>query len=135
MGLAQETVYQAYDIHLPRVELLNAFFQKLEMPNAQAVQRDILVSPPSHKADVAFFFKEAHRMEQRRKGSNRLLWGALQVDFLLVSLPRSDIGKTHDLSQRMENLVLETMQGASWQMEKLLFEDEIVFCIHKEKKG
>ncbi len=131
MGLNSNVSYLAYDIHLPRVNLLNAFFEKAAYPQAQAIQQDILVNPPIQKSDVAFFFKEAHRMEQRRKGSNRILWDALQVNTLLVSLPTRDIGKTHDMLDRMRNLVMETIQGRSWQIEEILFEDEIVFCIHK----
>ena len=70
-------------------------------------------------------------MDQRRKGSNRILWEALQVNTLLVSLPCRDIGKTHDLSERMRSLVMENLQGKSWPVEEIAFEDEIVFCIHK----
>ena len=131
MGLNRNVTYYAYDIHLPRVNLLNAFFEKIDFPQAHAEQHDILVNPPTQKAEVAFFFKEAHRMEQRRKSSNRILWEALQVDTLLVSLPTRDIGKTHNLLERMRNLVMETIQGKNWQVEEILFEDEIVFCIHK----
>lgn len=131
MELNSAITYLAYDIHQPRVDLLNAFFKKAAYPQAQAIQQDILVNPPTQKADVAFFFKEAHRMEQRRKGSNRILWEALQVNTLLVSLPTRDIGKTHDMLERMRNLVMETIQGKNWQVEEILFEDEIVFCIRK----
>jgi 16S rRNA (guanine(1405)-N(7))-methyltransferase len=131
MGLNSAITYLAYDIHQPRVDLLNAFFEKAAYPQAQATQHDILVNPPTQKADVAFFFKEAHRMEQRRKSSNRILWEALQVNTLLVSLPTRDIAKTHDMLERMRNLVMETIHGKSWLVEEILFEDEIVFCIHK----
>ena len=131
MGLDKEVIYEAYDIHLPRVQLLNQYFEKVSFPNARAIQQDILVNPPSQPADVAFFFKEAHRMEQRRKGSNRALWEALQARTIAVSLPSRDVAKTHDMSDRMEKLVLSSIQGSGWSVEKIHFPDEIVFCIHK----
>ena len=131
MGLDKDIIYEAFDIHLPRVQLLNQYFEKVHFPNAHAIQRDILVTPPSQQADVAFFFKEAHRMEQRHKGSNRALWQALRAKTILVSLPSSDIGKTHDMTARMENLVFSSIAGLDWSVEKMLFPDEIVFCIHK----
>ena len=131
LDLDRNVTYCAYDIHQPRMNLLNSFFRKTDYPQAHAEQRDILVSPPTQKAEVAFFFKEAHRMDQRRKGSNRVLWEALQVIILLVSLPCRDIGKTHDLSERMRNLVMENLQGKPWPVEEISFEDEIVFCIYK----
>jgi 16S rRNA (guanine(1405)-N(7))-methyltransferase len=131
MGLDQNTTYLAYDIHQPRVNLLNAFFRRAGFEAARAEQRDILVSPPTQKADTAFFFKEAHRMDQRRKGSNRILWDTLPVTTLLVSLPKRDIGKTHDLSERMRHLVQDALQDKAWPVEEIIFEDEIVFCIRK----
>jgi len=134
MGLDHDTTYIAYDIHLPRVNLLNAFFEKTGYASARAEQQDILVDPPTLKADAAFFFKEAHRMEQRRKGSNRILWDALQVNTLLISLPTRDIGKTHDLRERMRTLVMENIQEKSWHVEEMTFEDEIVFSIHKGER-
>ncbi len=131
MGLDRDTTYIAYDIHLPRVNLLNTFFKKTGYASARAKQRDILVDPPTQKADAAFFFKEAHRMDQRRKGSNRFLWDALHVNSLLVSLPTRDIGKTHDLRERMRSLINENITERNWKVEEVSFEDEIVFCIHK----
>jgi len=135
MGLDEEVVYEAFDIHLPRVQLLNQFFAQAGYTRAHAIQQDILVNPPTRQADVAFFFKEAHRMEQRRKGSNRILWKALQAKTILVSLPTNDIGKTHDMSGRMERLVLTSIEGLDWSVEKIFFPDEIVFCIHKGSSG
>lgn len=131
MGLDKGVIYEAFDIHLPRIQLLNQFFAQAGYSEAHAIQQDILVTPPSQQADVAFFFKEAHRMEQRRKGSNRALWQALRSEIILVSLPSSDIGKTHDMSGRMENLVFTSIAGLNWSVEKMFFPDEIVFCIHK----
>jgi 16S rRNA (guanine(1405)-N(7))-methyltransferase len=131
MGLDRNVRYFAYDIHLPRIRLLNAFFERAAFPQAHAEQRDILIDPPAQKAEVAFFFKEAHRLDQRRKGSNRILWDALQVNTLLVSLPCRDIGKTHDLRERMRRLVMENLEGKTWLVDEIAFEDEMVFCIHK----
>lgn len=131
LDLPPDIDYQAYDIHLPRVNLLNAFFKQCGFSAAHAEQRDILVDPPTQSAEVAFFFKEAHRMEQRQKGSNRRLWEALHVEYLLVSLPGSDIGKTHDMHERMRHLVDQTVQGYAWQIEEVECGDELVFCIHK----
>ncbi len=133
MQLPAQTTYRAYDIHLPRVKLINAFVEKWGEGNLNAEQRDILTDPPQQKADVAFFFKEAHRMDARRKGSNRILWDALQVNTLLVSLPRTNIRASHDISQRMQQLVADTLQDRPWAQEIMLFEDEMVFIIHKGK--
>ncbi len=85
MGLPPDTCYYAFDIHRPRVTLINRFFELAGLAPLAACQ-DILVTPPQVQGDVAFLFKEAHRFEQRQRGYNRSLWLALQVPYLLVSL-------------------------------------------------
>jgi len=52
MGLAAQAEYYAFDIHTPRVGLINHFFQ-LAGQAGKALVQDILVQPPRMKADVA----------------------------------------------------------------------------------
>jgi 16S rRNA (guanine(1405)-N(7))-methyltransferase len=63
MGLPTTVQYHAYDIVGPRVNLVNHFFGLMDRDPLAEV-RDILVAPPEGEADVAIFFKEAHRFEQ-----------------------------------------------------------------------
>ncbi len=128
MTLPESTVYYAYDIHGPRVSLINTFFQAWGI-QGQAIQQDILVEPPTQKADMALFFKEAHRFEERRKGCNRSFWQALNVRYLLVSLPSRNLTATHCILGRQRDLVRRTLEGLSWPVEEIIFPDEIVFCI------
>ena len=67
MGMTELVRYYAYDIHQPRVELINQFFKGWGLEPLAEV-RDVLVHPPQIQADAAFLFKEAHRMEKRHKG-------------------------------------------------------------------
>lgn len=131
MGLPAATAYHAYDIHQPRVDLLNHFF-RLQSRAELAEKRDILLSPPEITADVAFFFKEAHRFEQRQKGCNRAFWQALRVQWLLVSLPSENLTGRRSLAERMRALVDSTLAGLNWQVREVAFPGEIVFCIRKE---
>jgi 16S rRNA (guanine(1405)-N(7))-methyltransferase len=130
MQLPPDCSYTAYDLHHPRVDLLNTFFQ-LSGCQAQAVYQDILVSPPQTKADVAFFFKEAHRFEQRQHGCNRAFWLALPVQTLLVSLPTTSLTGRHDKAKQHRKLVYETLEGLDWPVTEIEFENELVFCITK----
>ena len=130
MELPLQTDYHAYDIHSPRVKFINQFLI-LAGRQPQAEVRDILVNPPEIRADVAFFFKEAHRLEQRRKGANRDLWQKLNVDTLLVSLPISSLSGQHDLSGQMRRLVENAIRGFSWSLQEIFIGNEIVFYIKK----
>lgn len=130
MNLPPTTQYHAYDIHSPRVGLINRFFQLEQRPVLGEVQ-DVLVNPPEFSADMAFFFKEAHRMEQRRKSANRELWQALKVKTLVVSLPATSLSGQHDLTGQMRKLVETTMSGLPWKLQELRSGNEIIFCIEK----
>lgn len=128
MGLPPSTRYYAYDIHQPRVNLINYYFslQGLE-PLARC--QDILVAPPQVEADAAFFFKEAHRFEQRQHGCNRAFWQALKVKWLLVSLPTESMTKRHSLEEGHRRLVYNTLAGLEWEVVEVHYEGEIVFCV------
>jgi 16S rRNA (guanine(1405)-N(7))-methyltransferase len=130
MELPLQTSYHAYDIHTPRVKFINQFLI-LAGRQPLAEVRDILVNPPVKSADVAFFFKEAHRLEQRRKGANRDLWQSLNVDTLLVSLPINSLSGQHNLSGQMRRLVENAIRGFSWSLQENIIGNELVFCIQK----
>ena len=128
MGLEDGVQYHAFDIHQPRVELINRFMQGWGL-EPLACQQDILVEPPQIRADIAFFFKEAHRFEQRQRGCNRAFWQALNVKYLLVSLPTRNLTGQHSLLDRQRSLVSNTLNGLNWKVEEFIFQDEMVFCI------
>jgi len=128
MGLPASTRYYAYDIHRPRVDLLNHYFT-LQGLEPLACCQDILVSPPQVEAEVAFFFKEAHRFEQRQHGCNRPFWQALKVKWLLVSLPTESMTKRHSLEEGHRRLVENTLAGLDWPVTEVMLAGELVFCI------
>ena len=130
MNLPATTTYFAYDLHLPRIKFINTFFE-LQQRSPNGIYQDILVHPPQQTAHVAFFFKEAHRFEQRQRGCNRDFWLALQVKFLLVSLPITSLSGKHDLTDQQRRLVYETIKGFNWEVTEIQFKNELVFCIRK----
>lgn len=130
MNLPPSTRYYAYDLHRPRVELINLFLE-LSGRTRLAFHQDILVEPPRIQADVAFFFKEAHRFEQRRRGACLPFFEALQVRWLLVSLPVSSLKGTRNLAERQHRLMDNLLSGQPWAVEEIRFENELVFCIRK----
>lgn len=130
MGLPRTVKYHAYDLNLPRIERINRYFT-LEGLQPLGTHQDILIDPPSIKGDIAFLFKEAHRLEQRQRGCNRQLWRAINVRWLLVSLPSNSLSGRHDLAAKHRRLVMETCSGMPWKINEIVFPGEIVFCIEK----
>ncbi|GAP22581.1 hypothetical protein [Leptolinea tardivitalis] len=131
MDFPSDSLYQAYDLHQPRVNLINQYFHAARV-NGQAFYGDILLNPPHQQADVAFFFKEAHRFEQRQKGCNRAFWQALNVHWLVVSLPATNLTGRFDLADRQRKLVYETLSGLDLPVTEILVGNELIFCIQKD---
>lgn len=133
MGLSADCRYKAYDLHQPRVDLINRYFNAAHI-NGEAFYGDILINPPTEQADVAFFFKEAHRFEQRKRGCNRPFWQSLNVRWLVVSLPASNLTGRFDLADRQRKLVAETLAGLDWPVTETLVGNELIFCIRKNNE-
>ena len=133
MGLPTTVQYHAYDIIQPRVDFINLFFSRIGV--APLVEnRDILVSPPTIHAELALFFKEAHRFEKRQPGCNRAFWKSLNVDTLAVSLPTQNLSGTHSLVDFHRNLV-QTNLPANRRVREMSFGNEIIFIIDRVVKN
>ena len=130
MNLPPTTQFLAYDIHQTRLDFLQVFFQHF-YPQAHAVHQDILTDTPDQLADCAFFFKEAHRLEKRRPGSNRDLFAGLNVSWLVVSLPSRDLAGHHSLETYHTNLILKAIEGQPWRLTVDIVGDELLFFIQK----
>lgn len=130
MGLPKTTAYHAYDLHTPRVNLLNSFFKVYGMEPFAEV-RDILLNPPETSADTAFFFKEAHRFESRKKGCNRNFWISLPVKTIVVTLPAENLTGQHQMRDRQRNLIEKNIEGLDWTYEETEIAGEMIFIITK----
>jgi 16S rRNA (guanine(1405)-N(7))-methyltransferase len=130
MGLPKDVEYHAYDIHQPRVDLINSFFcaQHIQ-PLAETV--DVLLDPPNVIADAAFLFKEAHRMEKRRKGCSRELVEAINAKVTFISLPNRSLDGHRDLHQRMDALFKQISTGLAGEFGFRAFPGETLYWIRK----
>ncbi len=130
MGLDASAQYHAYDIHRPRMVFINNFFTYIHLA-ALAEHRDILINPPAIHTDVTFLFKEAHRLDQRQKGCNKILWKKINSRWLIVSLPSESLSGKHDLVEKHRKLVQDSIDKSNWMTTELQFGTELVFCIDK----
>lgn len=130
MGLPDGIRYHAYDIHQPRTALINRLFEGLKMESL-AETRDILVNPPDFQADAAFLFKEAHRMEKRRKGASRELISRLKTRVIFISLPNRSLDGQRDLRTRMDKLFLSIIEGSTGTTGWSEFPGETLYWIQR----
>ena len=122
--------YLAYDIHGPRITLLNQFFDAAKLP-AKAMREDILIHPPKEEADAAFLFKEAHRIEKRESGATRRLIQALHAQTIFVSLPSRNLNGKYPIQERMQHLVEGILPDKAWIDETVTFGTETVYRVRK----
>jgi 16S rRNA (guanine(1405)-N(7))-methyltransferase len=130
MNLPKSTVYYAYDLHHPRINLINRYFEIQGLQSLAKVQ-DILINTPEIHTDAAFFFKEAHRFEARSKGCCRDFFRRIQTDWLVVTLPAENLTGQHGMRDRQRRLMDKAIEGSGWDMVEFEIETEMVFCIHK----
>jgi 16S rRNA (guanine(1405)-N(7))-methyltransferase len=129
MGLPADATFYAYEIHTPRVDLLNHYFT-LQGVAGGALVRDILVEHPTESGDVAMLLKETHRMEKRRKGIVLPLLDALDVRWIVLSSPtRSRAG--HVVIDAYRQQIHGLLAERPWPITEIAFSNELVYCIEK----
>jgi len=131
MNLPPSTHYFAYDLHQPRIELINTFFEHFGQAG-HAVKQDILLDPPADETATVFFFKEAHRFEQRENGSVRSFLHRLASQQILLSLPVETLSGRRSMLDQDRRLVTSACADTNWQITELFFSTEIVFFIRKD---
>jgi 16S rRNA (guanine(1405)-N(7))-methyltransferase len=119
--------YTAYDIHAPRIGLIEQLFAGDIGVHGKVETRDILVRPPQEQVNAVFLFKEAHRMEKRRSGATRELITALNATHIFISLPNHSLNGRFDLSKRMNRLIETSIEGLNLHLSVKEFQSETLY--------
>jgi 16S rRNA (guanine(1405)-N(7))-methyltransferase len=130
MGLPASIEYFAYDIHEPRIDFLNHYFNLQGLASLARVQ-DIALKTPQEMADVALFLKEMPRFERNYPGSGRDLLLDLPVRYLVVSFPTVSTHGGRSLVNRYRQFFAELVADVNWPVTELMFEGEMVFIAEK----
>lgn len=131
LWMPQVKHYYAYDINIPRVNFINKLLNLNNLPeDAQA--KDVLVNIPSEQGDVALLLKEIHRMFERNKALTIKLLEEVQVKWLVVSIPVSNMRKEWEMPKKYEASILAVIKEHNWPYFVLEFDTEKVFLINKE---
>jgi len=129
--LPKALTYTAYDIHAPRIGLIEQFFTGDIGVSGKAETRDILVRPPQEEVDAVFLFKEAHRMEKRRSGATRDLISTINATHIFISLPNHSLNGRFDLSKRMNRLIETSIQGLEFNLTIQDFDSETLYHLKR----
>jgi len=130
MGLPRGTVYCAYDLNKPRAKFLDAFIKGLGYGGG-CFHRDIYIDPPPEAFDVAFFFKEAHRLEKRETGATIKLIGSINAKKFVVSLPVFGMNGGNRLSPRYGEDIRAYADANGYAVETMEYNNEMFYVIDK----
>lgn len=122
--------FYAYDIHEPRINFINHYFQ-LEGLEPLARVQDVAMHFPQEQADVALFLKEMPRFTRNYGDLGRPLLQALNVRWLVISYPSISTHGGRNLTNRYRDFMHQLINGLNWPVTELLFEGELVFVIEK----
>ncbi len=99
MGLPGDVLYRAGDIDHDTVEVIRAFFQRLQV-SCDIQIMDAVQETPIEAADVAFLFKLIPVLEQQKKGLGYQVIASLQARHIVVTFPvKSLSGRKKDMEQ------------------------------------
>ena len=126
--------FYAYDIHEPRINFINHYFQ-LEGLEPLARVQDVAMHFPQEQADVALFLKEMPRFTRNYGDLGRPLLQALNVRWLVISYPSISTHGGRNLTSRYRDFMHQLIDGLNWPITELLFEGELVFVIEKQLNG
>ena len=122
--------FYAYDIHEPRIDFINHYFQ-LEGLEPLAKVQDVAMHFPQETADVALFLKEMPRFERNYHGKGRPLLEALNVNYIVLSYPSISTHGGRNLTNRYREFMVQLIEGHDWPVTELLFEGELVYVVNK----
>ncbi len=122
--------FYAYDIHEPRINFINHYFQLEGLAPLARVQ-DVALHIPQEQADVALFLKEMPRFTRNYGDLGRPLLQALNVRWLVLSYPSISTHGGRNLTSRYRDFMHQLIAGLNWPITELLFEGELVFVIEK----
>lgn len=143
MGLPRSTRVLAYDVHEPRVAMLDAWLRARGQAGGAEV-RDIVLRPPSEPADVALLLKELHRLQRNYAGIGAghgagtvgADWlASIPARHLVVSLPAFSAHGGRRLVERYRDMMRRLIEGRGWAMHELSFEHEVAFCLDTRPEG
>jgi len=129
MGLPASTRYLAYDIHEPRVAMLDNYLRARGQAGGVQV-RDIVLEPPDEPADVALLLKELHRLVRNYPSKIDGDWLAeIPAKHLVVSLPAVSAHGGRRLVEPYRAMMARFTEGRGFVIQELSFAHELVFCI------
>lgn len=131
MPLADNLQYEACDIYLDMLSLINAFFKHVIL-DGSTMPCDLVSNIPSRKTQVAFLLKSIPCLEQLDKTIAKRLLEGIPADHILVSFPVHSLGGRHKgMKDFYREHFNDLLTGYNWQVLEFSFSTELAFLVSK----
>lgn len=137
MPLAPQAHYQACDIYLDMLELINNFLNHINL-SGHAYPCDLVgTNPPptltsQKRVQVAFLLKSIPCLEQMDKSITPRLLDAIPAEHILVSYPGQSLGgRQKGMKDFYWQHFQELISGTNWQVKAFDFHSELAFLVSK----
>jgi 16S rRNA (guanine(1405)-N(7))-methyltransferase len=131
MNLPSDVQYVALDIDEERARFLNRYLSLVGlMPLARC--QDVLVQAPEDEVDVALLLKMSPSLERQSAGATLRVLDRLMAPFVVVSYAIKSLGgREKGMIDQYQRQFSEMAEGRWWEVEKLVFDSELVFIVNR----
>ncbi|MCX7846117.1 MAG: hypothetical protein N2312_05835 [Dictyoglomaceae bacterium] len=131
MNINKPLNYYAYDIDGYLINLVNKFFEKVNLPTLGICQ-DIIFNPPKEKIDLTFIFKFLPIIEKLRKNYMIEFLKNLDSSFIIISFPlKSLTGREKGMLEHYESFYIKNIEKFFEILGRISFNNEIFIIIKK----
>ena len=122
--------YYAFDIDVNLAEIINQYFDLLELPR-YAGCIDLISETPSQIADVVFLFKIIPTIENCKKGRGFEIINSLNAKYIIVSFPTKTLcGKNKGMAENYADFFEKNLDYDKFIiMGKNIFKNELVYVL------
>jgi len=131
MPLGQNVEYHAYDIYKDMMGFIREFMVIANV-RGNAHVCDVILSPPTRKADLALVLKTLPCIEQVDKSASLRLLELINADYIIVSYPIQSLGgKDKKMLCNYEARFYELIREKAWSVRRFEFATELAFLVAK----
>lgn len=132
--MEQPVTYTGFDVDQEQINFINAVFKLANVNgHASVTLGDILeLSSCGNACDMTLLLKVFPLLEHQQKGCSLDIIKKIESRDVVISYPtRSISGKNKGMEEFYSNQFEAMVSSESWDVKKLMFESELVFCVRK----
>lgn len=125
--------YTGFDVDQGQIDFINNIFRLANVHKRAKVELgDVLADNFNRASDVVLLLKVLPLLERQQKGCSIKVLKKMQGKHIVASFPtRSISGKDKGMLDFYTRQFMDTVNSESWEIKKIVFETELVFCIKK----